>query len=148
MAEDSTDFDLYEELEVSPRASPEVIQAAYRRLAREFHPDTGRDPNPERMVRLNRAYATLSEPAARRRYDGLRGTRARPGERDRAAQGARAPRSDASRERQQSPFRSASEPPWRGSNISEPMWALAVAAAIVLAVVAVVVVVAIVADAV
>jgi tetratricopeptide (TPR) repeat protein len=52
-------WDPYEELEVSRSASPEVIQAAYRRLARKYHPDSGDSPDTERMARLNRAYETV-----------------------------------------------------------------------------------------
>ena len=53
MPEQFPDFDLYEELEVSPRASEEVIQAAYRRLAQTFHPDRYKGPDSGRMTRLN-----------------------------------------------------------------------------------------------
>lgn len=66
------DDDLYELLEVSPRASGEVIQAAYRRLARTYHPD-GEAPDPEKMVRLNRAFGVLGDPAKRSAYDRGRG---------------------------------------------------------------------------
>lgn len=66
------DDDLYELLEVSPRASGEVIQAAYRRLARTYHPD-GEAPDPEKMVRLNRAFEVLGDPAKRAEYDLGRG---------------------------------------------------------------------------
>ena len=65
--------DLYEILQVSPNADPEVIEAAYRRLARKFHPDH----NPrsvaalEHMKRLNAAYAVLKIPVERARYSGL-----------------------------------------------------------------------------
>ncbi len=51
--------DSYKELEVSRNASPEVIQAAYRRLARKYHPDSGESPDSLRMVRINRAYEAL-----------------------------------------------------------------------------------------
>jgi hypothetical protein len=65
--------DLYELLEVSPRASEPVIQAAYRVLARQSHPDTNpelADPAAERRIRqLNAAYEVLSDSRARARYD-------------------------------------------------------------------------------
>jgi hypothetical protein len=65
--------DLYELLEVSPRASEQVIQAAYRVLARQHHPDANPelvDPAAERRIRqLNAAYEILSDSRARARYD-------------------------------------------------------------------------------
>jgi len=62
--------DLYEILEVSPRARAEVIAAAYRALARKFHPDAGGD---ERiMIDLNRAWETLGDPGRRAAYDRTR----------------------------------------------------------------------------
>ena len=64
--------DLYELLEVSPRASGEVIQAAYRRLARTYHPD-GLSPDHDKMVSLNLAFAVLSDAGRRSAYDRDRG---------------------------------------------------------------------------
>lgn len=61
---------LYDVLQVSPWCEPEVIQAAYRALARTRHPDVNRDPDAEdQMRRLNVAYQTLSDPTRRMRYD-------------------------------------------------------------------------------
>jgi curved DNA-binding protein CbpA len=61
---------LYDVLQVSPWCEPEVIQAAYRALARARHPDLNRDADAEeRMRRLNVAYQTLSDPSRRARYD-------------------------------------------------------------------------------
>ena len=62
--------DYYIILQVDLRAEPEVIQAAYRRLAAKHHPDV--DPSPEAMERmklLNAAYEVLSDPVKRREYD-------------------------------------------------------------------------------
>lgn len=62
--------DPYKTLQVDPEADPEVIQAAYRRLARKYHPDVM--PGPEaaaRMVAINRAWAMLEDPEARAAYD-------------------------------------------------------------------------------
>ena len=61
---------LYDVLQVSPFCEPEVIQAAFRALARSRHPDVNRSPDAEeQMRRLNVAYQTLSDPALRARYD-------------------------------------------------------------------------------
>src|SRR5215211_5806124 len=61
---------LYDVLQVSPWCEPDVIQAAYRALARTRHPDVNRDPDAEdQMRRLNVAYQILSNPARRVRYD-------------------------------------------------------------------------------
>lgn len=60
----------YEVLQLSPSAEPEVIEAAYRRLAFKYHPDRNREPGSvDRMKLLNRAYEVLSNSARRRLYD-------------------------------------------------------------------------------
>jgi curved DNA-binding protein CbpA len=61
----------YRILQVDPSADPEVIAAAYRRLAMKYHPDTtGSGPGSQaRMQELNEAYAVLSDPARRSAYD-------------------------------------------------------------------------------
>lgn len=59
--------DYYRLLEVRRDASVEVISAAYRRLIRQSHPDTGGDP--DRTVQLNLAHETLADTAKRRAYD-------------------------------------------------------------------------------
>ncbi|MDO8848817.1 MAG: J domain-containing protein [Coriobacteriia bacterium] len=68
--------DHYQLLQVRRDASPEVISAAYRRLMKDAHPDRGGDA--ERAKRLNAAYETLSDPAARRSYDASLPTEAQP----------------------------------------------------------------------
>ena len=65
--------DYYDILQVSPNAEPEVVGAAYRRLARKYHPDAYAGPDAtERMRELNEAYEVLSDPAKRAEYDRAR----------------------------------------------------------------------------
>jgi len=65
--------DYYDVLQVSSNAEPEVIDAAYRRLARKYHPDANAGPDAtERMRELNEAYEVLSNPARRAEYDRAR----------------------------------------------------------------------------
>lgn len=66
-------FDPYKVLQVDPEAEDEVIAAAYRRLARKYHPDTA--PGPEaadRMTALNRAWELIGDPAKRAAFDRVR----------------------------------------------------------------------------
>lgn len=64
------DRDPYEVLQVSPNAEPEVIEAAYRRLARKYHPDMDRDQGATlRMQEINWAHEILQNPAKRAAYD-------------------------------------------------------------------------------
>ncbi|KAK1613115.1 hypothetical protein QYE76_036788 [Lolium multiflorum] len=60
----------YEVLGVGTGASRGEIKAAYRRLAREVHPDAvGTGGGDEGFIRLHAAYATLADPDQRARYD-------------------------------------------------------------------------------
>jgi curved DNA-binding protein CbpA len=68
--------DYYAVLGLDHEASPESIKLAYRRLARENHPDRNVDSTEAekrmlsaRMAELNGAYAVLSDAALRREYD-------------------------------------------------------------------------------
>ncbi len=65
----------YDILGVSPDAAPDEIRAAYRRLAKQYHPDVNPDPGAgERFIAIQQAYETLIDPDARARYDlALRG---------------------------------------------------------------------------
>ncbi len=62
--------DFYEILGVGRNATQDEIQRAYRKLARENHPDVNSDPAAEeRFKDISEAYSVLSDPATRRRYD-------------------------------------------------------------------------------
>ena len=62
----------YELLGVSSSASESEIKAAYRRLARQFHPDSGQPGDVSRFRDIQEAYETLSDPDRRRTYDSAR----------------------------------------------------------------------------
>jgi hypothetical protein len=63
------DDDLYARLGVDRRAAPGEIRSAYRRLARQHHPDRPGVESAEAMTAVNDAYAVLGDPERRRRYD-------------------------------------------------------------------------------
>lgn len=67
----STDY--YQTLEISPDASEEEIKAAYRRLARLYHPDTNKDPEAAaRFIEIRAAYEVLIDSIKRKEYDAQR----------------------------------------------------------------------------
>jgi curved DNA-binding protein CbpA len=70
MLPDSTDH--YRTLQVDPAAEVEVIQAAYRVLARRHHPDLSGDDGT--MKRLNAAWEVLGDAQRRKQYDAERST--------------------------------------------------------------------------
>jgi curved DNA-binding protein CbpA len=71
-----TVVDPYRVLQVLPDAEPEVIQAAYRALARKHHPDMG--GSQLEMATLNAAWETLRDERERARYDRQRKTAPAP----------------------------------------------------------------------
>jgi curved DNA-binding protein CbpA len=62
--------DPYKVLQVDSEAEDEVIQAAYRRLARKYHPDLASTPEAAtRMSAINAAWELIGDPAARAAFD-------------------------------------------------------------------------------
>jgi molecular chaperone DnaJ len=65
-----TDRDYYEVLGVPKNASNEDLKSAFRRLARQYHPDVNSAPDAEeRFKEINEAYAVLSDTDRRAAYD-------------------------------------------------------------------------------
>jgi curved DNA-binding protein CbpA len=62
-------LDPYRVLRVSPDAEDSVIAAAYRALARRYHPDLAGDASARSMIEINAAWEILRDPARRRAYD-------------------------------------------------------------------------------
>src|SRR5512134_2842597 len=62
--------DYYKTLGVAKSADDKAIKAAYRRLARKYHPDVNKG-SADRFKEINEAYAVLSDPDKRKRYDTL-----------------------------------------------------------------------------
>jgi curved DNA-binding protein len=65
--------DYYEVLGVPRNASAEAIKKAFRKLARQYHPDVAKDKKgaEEKFKELNEANEVLSDPEKRRKYDEL-----------------------------------------------------------------------------
>ena len=62
--------DYYSLLGVSRDVDAEGLKRAYRRLARQYHPDVNKDPGAEdKFKEIGRAYSVLSDPQTRSRYD-------------------------------------------------------------------------------
>jgi DnaJ-class molecular chaperone len=62
--------DYYKTLGVPKNASTDDIKKAYRKLARQYHPDVNKKPDAEKKFKeLNEAHEVLSDPDKRKRYD-------------------------------------------------------------------------------
>lgn len=73
--------DYYQTLGVEPNANEAEIKAAYRRLARRYHPDVSKEPDAEEKFKaVNEAYEALRDPQKRAAYDQLRARGYRPGD--------------------------------------------------------------------
>lgn len=60
----------YNTLDVSPNASQAEIKQAYRKLAKQFHPDSNRETaSHDQITQVNAAYEVLGDPQQRRVYD-------------------------------------------------------------------------------
>ena len=60
----------YEILEVNRKSSDQDIKLNFRRLAKEYHPDKNKEEGAEEKFKdINEAYAVLTDPERRRKYD-------------------------------------------------------------------------------
>ncbi len=66
-----TEFDPYAVLGVARECSPDELKSAFRRLARENHPDAARDKvvATQRMTQINAAWALVGDPQKRAAFD-------------------------------------------------------------------------------
>jgi hypothetical protein len=61
--------DYYELLQLSPRASAEMVERVYRYLAKRYHPDNIETGDAEKFNRVHEAYQTLADPERRAAFD-------------------------------------------------------------------------------
>jgi len=68
------DFDLYEELGLTPAATEQEIRAAYKKKALVHHPDRNGGVQSDEFLRLKQAYDNLIDAAKRQNYDAFHHT--------------------------------------------------------------------------
>jgi curved DNA-binding protein CbpA len=61
--------DYYEVLQLSPRASADMVERVYRMLAKRFHPDNMETGDSEKFNKVHEAYQVLNDPEQRAAYD-------------------------------------------------------------------------------
>ena len=62
--------DFYQILGVSRDADADTLKKAYRKLARQYHPDVNKEPGAEdKFKEIGKAYEALADPETRARYD-------------------------------------------------------------------------------
>lgn len=61
--------DHYEILQINSKADAQTVHRVYRMMAARFHPDNPETGDMEQFLRMNAAYAVLSDPARRTEYD-------------------------------------------------------------------------------
>ena len=62
--------DFYQILGVSRDADSDTLKRAYRKLARQYHPDVNKEPGAEdKFKEIGKAYEALADPETRARYD-------------------------------------------------------------------------------
>jgi molecular chaperone DnaJ len=71
-ARDMYEKDYYAMLGVTKDSDGAAIKKAYRKLAREFHPDTSKGKDESRFKEISEAYEVLSDPKSRAEYDEAR----------------------------------------------------------------------------
>lgn len=65
--------DYYEILDIPHNASEEELKSAYRKLARQWHPDVCKQPDAhQQFVKIAKTYEILRDPSMRRQYDYVR----------------------------------------------------------------------------
>lgn len=73
--------DYYQVLGVPRSAGPEEVRKAFRKLARQYHPDVAKNKAvaEEKFKQINEAYEVLGDPEKRKKYDDLGANWNRPG---------------------------------------------------------------------
>lgn len=72
--------DFYTTLGVSKNATEAELKSAYRRLARQYHPDVNKTPEAEKKFKeISEAYQVLSDPNKRKTYDQFGSSAFEPG---------------------------------------------------------------------